>query len=52
MHRKMLKETSAVGVIVDKVKDYSIVNGVQYFIPTFFSAKLGVSICKMSEVIS
>ena len=46
---------SAVGMVVDKIKDYIVVNGALYFFPTSFSlffAKLSISICEMNEVTS
>ena len=50
-----LKGLSVVGVIIDKMKYYTVVNGVQYFFSTLsslFSAKLHVSIREIGEVTS
>ena len=47
----LLKAKSGVGIMVGKMKDYSVVKGAQYFssnFSLFFSAKLSVAVCKMS----
>ena len=36
----LLKAKSGVGIIVDYPRDYTVVNGVQYFFSTFFSFDL------------
>ena len=51
----LLKDKSGVGIIVDKMKDCVVVNGVKYFFSivfSLFSAKLCVSICEMCEMTS
>ena len=40
MIRDVLKDKSGIVVIVDHARDYTVVNGVQYFLSIFFSFNL------------